>query len=159
NPQGVENKALITRWRLEPKPQDIEKYKRGELVEPKKPIVFYIDPATPEKWVKYLIQGVNDWQVAFEEAGFKNAIIGKRAPTPEENPEWSLQDARYSAIVYKPSSIPNASGPHAHDPRSGEMHESHINWYHSVMTLLRNWYFIQASPNDERARTLQYDDE
>src|SRR5690606_17428510 len=133
NPQGIEHKALITRWRLEPKDEDIEKYKRGELVEPKKQIVFYIDPATPEKWVDHLIAGVNDWQAAFEKAGFKNAIVGKRAPTKEEDPEWSLEDARYSAIVYKPSSIPNASGPHVNDPRSGEILESHINWYHSVM--------------------------
>lgn len=159
NPQGVEHKALITRWRLEPKDEDIEKYKRGELVEPKKQIVFYIDPATPEKWVEHLIAGVNDWQAAFEEAGFKNAIVGKRAPTKEEDPEWSLEDARYSAIVYKPSSIPNASGPHVNDPRSGEILESHINWYHSVMTLLRNWYFIQASPNDPRARKMEFDDD
>jgi len=159
NPQGVKRNALITRWRLEPKAEDMEKYKRGELVEPKKPIVFYIDPATPEKWVDYLIAGVNDWQSAFEEAGFKNAIVGKRAPTPQEDPEWSLEDARYSAIVYKPSSIPNASGPHVNDPRSGEILESHINWYHSVMTLLRNWYFIQASPNDERARKMEFEDE
>ncbi len=159
NPQGVKRNALITRWRMEPKDEDLEKYKRGELVEPKKPIIFYIDPATPEKWVDYLIAGVNDWQAAFEEAGFKNAIFGKRAPTPQEDPEWSLEDARYSAIVYKPSSVPNASGPHVNDPRSGEILESHINWYHSVMTLLRNWYFIQASPNDERARKLEFEDE
>ena len=159
NPQGVDRKALITRWRLEPKDEDLEKYKRGELVEPKKQIVFYIDPATPEKWVDYLIAGVNDWQSAFEDAGFKNAITARRAPTPQEDPEWSLEDARYSAIVYKPSSVPNASGPHVNDPRSGEILESHINWYHSVMTLLRNWYFIQASPNDERARKMEFDDE
>src|SRR5690606_3995464 len=117
NPQGVERKALITRWRLEPKEEDIEKYNRGELVEPKKQIVYYIDPATPEKWVKHLIAGVNDWQKAYEQAGFKNAITAKRAPTKEEDPEWSLEDARYSAIVYKPSAIPNASGPHVNDPR------------------------------------------
>lgn len=159
NPQGVKRQSLITRWRLEPKEEDMEKYKRGELVEPKKPIIFYIDPATPEKWVDYLIAGVNDWQSAFEQAGFKNAILAKRAPTPEEDPEWSLEDARYSAIVYKPSAIPNASGPHVNDPRSGEILESHINWYHSVMTLLRNWYFIQASPNDERARKMEFDEE
>lgn len=159
NPQGVKRQSLITRWRLEPKEEDMEKYLRGELVEPKKQIVFYIDPTTPEKWIPYLIQGVNDWQVAFEQAGFKNAIIGLRAPTPEENPEWSIEDARYSAIVYKPSDVPNASGPHVNDPRSGEIIESHINWYHNVMSLLRNWYFIQAGPYDQRARRLVFEDE
>lgn len=159
NPQGVKRQSLITRWRMEPKDEDIEKHRRGELVEPKKPIVFYIDPTTPEKWIPYLIQGVNDWQVAFEQAGFKNAIIGKRAPTPEEDPEWSIEDARYSAIVYKPSDVPNASGPHVNDPRSGEILESHINWYHNVMSLLRNWYFIQAGPYDQRARRMVFEDE
>lgn len=157
NPQGVESVRMATRWRLEPKPEDVEKYKRGELVEPQKPIIFYIDPATPKKWLPYLIQGVNDWQAAFEKAGFKNAILAKEAPL--NDPEWSLEDARYSAIVYKPSDVPNASGPHEHDPRSGEILESHINWYHNVMLLLRNWYFVQAAPNDERARKMQFDDE
>lgn len=159
DPQGVKRLTMITRWRLEPKPEDVEKWKKGELVEPKKPIVFYIDPATPAKWRKYLIQGVNDWQGAFEQAGFKNAIVAKMAPTKQEDSTWSLEDARYSAIVYKPSEVPNASGPHVHDPRSGEILESHINWYHNVMRLLRNWYFIQASPNDERARKMNFDDE
>src|SRR5690606_19868124 len=140
NPQGVESVRLVKRWRLEPKDEDIEKYKRGELVEPKKPIIFYIDPSTPKKWVPYLIQGVNDWQAAFEKAGFKNAIIGKMAPTPEEDPEWSLNDARNSAIVYKPSDLPNASDLSISDTRSGEIMESHINWYHNVLCLLHNWY-------------------
>jgi hypothetical protein len=126
---------------------------------PAKPIIFYIDPATPKKWVPYLIQGVNDWQKAFEQAGFKNAIIAKAAPTREEDSTWSIEDARFSAIVYKPSDVPNASGPHVHDPRSGEILESHINWYHNVMHLLRNWYFVQCSPNDPRARKLQFDDQ
>ncbi|ULQ58338.1 zinc-dependent metalloprotease [Flavihumibacter rivuli] len=157
NPQGVETVRMVTRWRLEPKEEDMAKYKRGELVEPKKPIIFYIDPATPKKWIPYLIQGVNDWQAAFEKAGFKNAIMAKEAPV--NDPEWSLEDARFSAIVYKPSDVPNASGPHVHDPRSGEILESHINWYHNVMELLRNWYFVQASPNDPRARKPQFDDE
>ncbi len=159
DPQGVKRIQMITRWRLEPKPEDMEKYKRGELVEPMKPIVFYIDPATPVKWRKYLIMGVNDWQSAFEQAGFKNAIIAKMAPTPQEDSTWSIEDARFSAIVYKPSDVPNASGPHVHDPRSGEIIESHINWYHNVMRLLRNWYFVQASPNDPRARNMQFSDE
>lgn len=157
DPQGVKRVSLIKRWRLEPKPQDLEKYKRGELVEPAKPIVFYIDPATPKKWVPYLMQGVNDWQKAFEKAGFKNAIYAK-IPNAKDEPEWSLEDARYSAIVYKPSDVPNASGPSISDPRTGEILESHINWYHNVMMLLRNWYFVQASPNDPRAQRLDFDD-
>jgi hypothetical protein len=159
DPQGVKRLSMITRWRLEPKPEDREKYNRGELVEPAKPIIFYIDPATPKKWVPYLIQGVNDWQVAFEQAGFKNAVIAKMAPTRAEDSTWSLEDARFSAIVYKPSDIPNASGPHVHDPRSGEILESHINWYHNVMHLLRNWYFVQCAPNDPRARKVEFDDQ
>lgn len=159
NPQGVKSISMVKRWRLEPKDEDIEKYKRGELVEPKKPIIFYIDPATPKKWIPYLVQGVNDWQTAFEKAGFKNAIIGKMAPTKEEDSTWSLDDARNSAIVYKPSDIPNASGPSISDPRSGEIMESHINWYHNVMELLRDWYMIQASPNDPGARKMMFDDE
>jgi hypothetical protein len=158
DPQGVKRLSMITRWRLEPKPEDLEKYKRGELVEPVKPIIFYIDPATPKKWVPYLIQGVNDWQSAFEKAGFKNAVVAKVAPTHDQDSTWSLEDARFSAIVYKPSDIPNASGPHIHDPRSGEIMESHINWYHNVMRLLRNWYFVQCAPNDPRARKMQFDD-
>lgn len=159
NPQGVEDVRIIKRWRLEPKDADMEKYKRGELVEPKKPIIFYIDPATPKAWVPYLIQGVNDWQKSFEKAGFKNAIIGKIAPTKEEDPEWSLEDARYSAIVYKPSDIPNASGPSIADPRSGEIMESHINWYHNVMQLIHDWYFVQCAPVDPGARRMRYDEE
>lgn len=159
NPQGVEAVRLVKRWRLEPKDGDMEKYKRGELVEPKKPIIFYIDPATPKQWIPYLIQGVNDWQTAFEKAGFKNAVIGKLAPTKEEDPEWSLEDARYSAIVYKPSDIPNASGPSISDPRSGEIMESHINWYHNVMQLIHHWYFVQCAPTDPGARKMNYDEE
>ncbi len=156
NPQGVKAVSLITRWRLEPKDEDIEKYKRGELVEPKKPIVFYIDPATPRKWVPYLIQGVNDWQVAFEKAGFKNAILAKEAP---KDKDWNIDDARHNAIIYKPSDIPNASGPHVHDPRTGEILETHINWYHNVMSLVHNWYMIQTAAADPRARKMEFDDE
>lgn len=155
NPQGVKNLSLITRWRLEPKTEDVEKYKRGELVEPKKQIVYYIDPATPKKWVPYLIQGVNDWQAAFEKAGFKNAIVAKEAPS---DPAWSLEDARHNVIVYKPSDIPNASGPHVHDPRTGEILETHVNWYHNVMLILRNWYLIQAAAIDPAARKMTFDD-
>ncbi len=156
NPQRVETTTMIARWKLEPKEEDMEKYLRGELVEPKKPIVLYIDPATPKKWIPYLIQGVNDWQVAFEKAGFKNAIIGKEAP--ENDPDWSIEDSRYSAIVYKPSSVENAYGPSVTDPRSGEILETHIGWFHNVMKLLQNWYFIQAAAIDPRARTMNFKD-
>ena len=159
NPQGVKRISLIKRWRLEPKDEDVEKYKKGELVEPRKQIVFYIDPATPVKWVPYLIQGVNDWQKTFEKAGFKNAILAKKAPTKAEDSTWSLDDATNSAIVYKPSDIANASGPSIADPRSGEIMESHVNWYHNVMSILHDWYLVQAAPNDLRARKMVFDDE
>ena len=159
NPQGVKDISMIARWRLEPKPEDIEKYKRGELVEPAKPIIFYIDPTTPKKWVPYLIQGVSDWQVAFEKAGFKNAIIGKEAPTKEQDSTWSLEDARNSGIIYKPSEVENAYGPSTTDPRSGEIMESHIGWFHNVMKLLHDWYMIQAGAIDSRARKMVFDDE
>jgi hypothetical protein len=157
NPQGIEKVSMITRFRLEPKAADVEKYKRGELVEPKNPIIYYIDPATPKKWVPYLIAGINDWQVAFEKAGFKNAIIAKEAPVNDST--WSLEDARHNVVIYKPSDIPNASGPHVHDPRSGEIMETHINWYHNVMSLLRNWYMVQAGAVDAKARKMKFDDE
>lgn len=159
NPQGVKQIEMVKRWRLEPKLEDMPKYRRGELVEPQKPIVFYIDPATPSKWVPYLIAGINDWQKAFEKAGFKNAIIGKMAPTPSQDSTWSLDDARHSAIVYKPSEIANASGPSTSDPRSGEILESHINWYHNVMKLVRDWYMVQTAAVDPRARKMEFSDE
>ncbi|MEG2036178.1 MAG: zinc-dependent metalloprotease, partial [Mucinivorans sp.] len=159
NPQGVKDVSMISRFRLEPKPEDMERYKAGELVEPIKPIIFYIDPATPEKWIPYLMQGVNDWQEAFEQAGFKNAIMALRAPTAEQDSTWSIDDARFSAIVYKASDIPNANGPHVSDPRSGETIESHINWYHNVQTILHNWYMLQVGPNDPRARAMEFPDD
>ncbi|MDR3245511.1 MAG: zinc-dependent metalloprotease [Prevotellaceae bacterium] len=157
NPQGIKDLAIITRWRLEPKDEDKEKYLRGELVEPENPIIFYIDPATPKKWTPYLIAGVNDWQKAFEQAGFKNAI--KALPAPENDSTWNIDDARHNVIVYKASAIPNASGPHVHDPRSGEIMETHINWYHNIMYLLRNWYMVQAGAVDSKARKMQFDDD
>ena len=147
----------ITRWKLVPK--DKEAYLRGELVEPVEPIVFHIDPATPKEWREYLIQGVNDWQVAFEEAGFKNAIYGKMAPTPGEDPDFSLEDIRYPSIRYFASPIQNAFGPHVHDPRSGQIMTSAIGWYHNVMRLLRNWYFIQTAAANPEARATQFNDE
>ena len=156
NQQRVEPKRFITRWRLEPKDSaDAEKLKRGELVEPKKPIVYYIDPATPKQWRPYLIQGVNDWQKAFEKAGFKNAIMAKE--WPENDSTMSMEDARYSCIRYLASPIENAYGPNVHDPRSGEILESHICWYHNVMTLVHDWYMIQAGTLDEAAQKMKYD--
>jgi hypothetical protein len=144
--------AYLDRYRLEVKDEDIAKFNAGELVEPKKQIVYYVDRATPEEWVPYIIQGVNDWQVAFEAAGFKNAIIAKRAPTTEEDPDYSPEDIRYSVIRYLASPIPNANGPHVSDPRSGEILESDINWYHNVMTLLHDWFFIQTAAINPDAR-------
>lgn len=155
--QKAARRSYISRWKLIPK--DIEAYKRGELVEPVKQIVYYIDPATPVKWRPYLIQGVNDWNKAFEAAGFKNAIVAKEAPTKEQDPEWSVDDARYSVIRYFSSDIQNAYGPHVSDPRSGEILESHIGWYHNVMSLLRNWYFIQTAAINPEARSVKFKDE
>lgn len=149
----------LDRWRLEVKEEDMEKFKRGELVEPKEPIVYYVDRATPKKWIPYIKQGIEDWQVAFEAAGFKNAIIAKDPPTKEEDPDWSPEDVRYSVVRYLASPIPNANGPHVSDPRSGEILESDINWYHNVMTLLRNWYFVQTAAINEEARGVEFKDE
>jgi len=146
--------CYVTRWRLEP--SDPVAYARGDVVDPVQPIIYYIDPATPEKWVPYLKQGVEDWQVAFEAAGFSNAIIAMDAP---DDPNWSAEDARYSVIRYLASDVQNASGPHVHDPRTGEILESDIQWYHNVMNLLRNWFFIQTSAVNEDARGVEFSDE
>ena len=151
--------TYLDRWRLEVKDEDIEKFKRGELVEPKKQIVYYIDRATPQKWRKYIKQGIEDWQVAFEEAGFKNAIIAKDPPTKEEDPEWSPEDVRYSVVRYLASPIPNANGPHVSDPRTGEILESDINWYHNVMSLLRGWFFVQTAAINPDAQSPEFRDE
>ncbi len=161
---GLENQKsksvrYLDRWKLEVKKEDIEKFKKGELVEPKKQIVYYVDRATPKKWIPYLKQGIEDWQIAFEEAGFKNAIIAKDPPSIEEDPDWSPEDVRYSVVRYLASPIPNANGPHVSDPRSGEILESDINWYHNVMLLLRNWFFIQTAAINPEARTPEFRDE
>jgi hypothetical protein len=155
--QEVKGEAYIHRWRLEPRAEDLEKWKRGELVEPQKPIVYYIDPATPKKWRPYLVAGINDWQKAFEQAGFKNAIVGKE--WPESDTTMSLEDARFSVIRYYASDKENAYGPNIADPRSGEIIESHVGWYHNVMKLVHDWYFIQAAAIDPRARKMTFDDE
>jgi len=159
--EAQESKTVtyLDRWRLEVKEEDLAKFEAGELVVPKKQIVYYIDRATPEKWRTYIKQGIEDWQVAFEAAGFKEAIIAKDPPSPEEDPEWSPEDVRYSVVRYLASPIPNANGPHVSDPRSGEILESDINWYHNVMTLLRNWYFVQTAAINPGAQGVAFKDE
>ncbi|MEM9338220.1 MAG: zinc-dependent metalloprotease [Bacteroidota bacterium] len=154
--QKAASRRLITRWRLEP--SDWEAYNRGEVVDPVKPIVYYIDPATPERWRAYLKQGVEDWQSAFEKAGLSNAIFAKDPPSKEEDPEWSPEDVRYSVIRYIATDIQNAQGPHVHDPRTGEILESDILWYHNVMKILRNWYFVQTAAVNPEAQKTRFDD-
>ena len=149
--QRAPERTYITRWRLE------KKDPAAEVSEPVKPIVYYIDPATPAKWVPYIKKGVEDWKPAFEAAGFSNAIIARDAP--KDDPEWSPEDARYSVIRWLPSTIENASGPHIHDPRTGEILESDIQFYHNVMNLARAWYFVQAGPLDPRAQRLPLPDD
>ncbi|MEX0691771.1 MAG: zinc-dependent metalloprotease [Gemmatimonadales bacterium] len=152
--QRAAQRRYIARWRLEP--SDTAAFLRGELVEPIKPIVYYVDPATPAEWAPYLKQGVDDWNVAFERAGFRNAIRGAYAPTPEEDPEFSPEDARYSVIRYFSSPVQNAYGPSVRDPRTGEILESDIGWFHNVMNLLRNWYFVQTAAANPDARGTRF---
>ncbi|MFT6873076.1 MAG: hypothetical protein ACJAVN_002091 [Roseivirga sp.] len=148
----------LDRWRLEVKEEDMDKFRRGELVVPKKQIVYYVDRATPKQWAQAIKDGIEDWQVAFEAAGFKDAIIAKTPPTKEEDPDWSPEDVRYSVVRYLASPIPNANGPHVSDPRSGEILESDINWYHNVMTLLRRWFFVQTAAINPQAQSSEFDD-
>lgn len=156
--QRSEDQVFAVRWRLEPKSEaDAQRQRRGELIEPKKPIVYYIDPATPEKWRPYLKQGVEDWQEAFEQAGWKDAILAR--DWPEADTTMSLEDARFSVIRYFASDIQNAYGPNVHDPRSGEIIESHIGWYHDVMRLVKNWYTTQTAAVDPKARPNTFDDD
>lgn len=152
-----DQKTYIRRWRLEPK--DPEAYAKGELVEPVKPIVYYLDPATPEKWRPYFRQGIEDWQVAFEAAGYKNAIIAKDAPTQEEDPDWSAEDARYSTVRYVATTTRNAMGPSVSDPRSGEIIESDIVWFHNHLRSYRNRYLLETGAANPSARTLNTPDE
>lgn len=150
-------KQYIRRWRLEPK--DPAAYARGELVEPVKPIVYYLDPGTPENLRKYIKQGVDDWQTVFESAGFKNAIMAKMPPTKEEDPEFSMEDVRYSSIRYVASTTRNATGPSVSDPRSGEIIESDIIWYHNHLRSYRNRYLLETGAANPSARTLDTPDE
>lgn len=153
----AEETCYITRWRLVPK--DMDAYRSGELVEPKEPIVYYVDRNTPERYREGIMKGIEDWQKAFEAAGFKNAIIAKMSPTEEQDPDFSPEDVRYSVVRYYPSETQNASGPHVSDPRTGEILESDINWYHNVSNLVRNWYFVQTAAANPEARATDFPDE
>lgn len=150
---AAETVRYITRWRLE------KKNPEAALSEPVQPIVFYVGREVPEKWKPYVKAGIEDWRPAFESAGFTNAIIGKYPPDPRLDPDWDAEDARISSIRWLPSAIENAFGPHVHDPRTGEIIEADVRMYHNVQKLVRDWYFVQASPNDPRAQTLPLPDE
>ena len=143
---------IIRRWRLEP--SDVGAYNRGELVEPIKPIVYYLDPGTPLKWRKYFKMGIEDWNSAFEKAGFKNAIIAKDPPSKEEDPDFSPEDIRYSTVRYVASTTRNAMGPSVSDPRTGEIIESDIVWYHNHLRSYRNRYLLETGAANPSARTL-----
>ena len=157
--QEAESVRYLKRWRLEVSDEDIEKFKNGELVEPKNPIVFYVDPGTPIKWRKYIKQGIEDWQTAFEEAGFKNAIIAKDPPSKEEDPDWSSEDIRYSVFRYLASTTINANGGQVADPRSGEILQFDVNWYHNVLKLTRNWWIVQTGAVNPDARSVELKNE
>ncbi|HWZ30484.1 MAG TPA: zinc-dependent metalloprotease [Bryobacteraceae bacterium] len=143
----------IARWRLEKKDPN------AAISEPVKPIVYYIDSATPKKWAPWLKKGVEDWNEAFAAAGFKNAILAKDAPTPQQDPNWTPEDVRHSVIRWLPSTVENASGPHISDPRTGEILNADIQFYHNVMNLARDWYFVQVGPLDPRAQKLPLPDD
>ncbi len=148
----VQTRCYITRWRLAPKDPN------AAVSDPVKPIVFYLDPATPDKWVPWLIKGVQAWQPVFRAAGFSNAIIARRAPTPQQDPDFDLDDARYSTIRWLPSTIENAYGPHVNDPRTGEILQSNIGWFHNITSLLQAWYWAQVGAVDSRAKRLPFPD-
>ena len=155
--QKADSQSFIRRWRLEPK--DPAAYARGELVEPVKPIVYYIDPATPTRWRPYVRMGIEDWQKPFEKAGFKNAIIAKDPPTAKEDPDWDPEDIRYSVVRWAASLVRNAVGPSTSDPRTGEIIESDITWYHNHMRSYRNRLLIETGAANPAARTLDIPEE
>ncbi len=159
NSDKIDNTTYIHRWRLEPREEDREAYLRGELVEPVKPIVFYVDTAFPEKWRPTIRQGVEDWNTAFEKAGFKNAIIARDYPSPAEDPDFDPDDMRYSCVKYATTGIANAMGPSFVDPRSGEILTADVIWYHNVLSLVHNWRFTQTAAVDERVRTNKFADD
>ncbi len=150
--QRAEQRTYILRYRLE------KKDPAAAISEPVKPIVYYVDPATPN-WLKpYIRKGIEAWKPAFEAAGFRNAIVARDAPTPQEDPDWSAEDARYSVVRWLPSDIANAQGPNVSDPRSGEILEADAYMYHNIMELQRIWYFTQVGHLDARARLWPFPD-
>jgi hypothetical protein len=151
--QRAETRRYIVRWRLEKKDPS------AAISEPVKPITYYVDPATPTWLVPYVKQGIEDWQEAFEEAGFRRGIVAADAPSKAQDPDWDPEDARYSVVRWLPSTVENASGPNVHDPRTGEILESDIYMYHNVMNLLRSWYFTQVGHLDPRAQQWPWPDE
>jgi Met-zincin/Domain of unknown function (DUF5117)/Domain of unknown function (DUF5118) len=152
NNAKVPTRCYITRWRLEPKDPN------AAVSDPIKPIVFYLDPATPERWAPWIIKGVKEWEPVFRAAGFSNAIDARRAPTPQEDPEFDVDDARYSTIRWLPSTIENAYGPHVNDPRTGEILQSNIGWFQNITSLLQAWYWAQVGAVDTRAQRLPLPD-
>jgi hypothetical protein len=155
--QKVEDKNFIVRHRMEPKQEDIQRYLKGELVEPKEPLVFYVDPATPKQWRPYIIAGINDWNEAFKAAGFKNAIVGKE--WPENDSTMSMEDVRCKVVRYFPTEQSISYAPRIYDPRSGEILQTYIGWSHSKIQSLYEWYFVQAAAIDPRARTTKFSTE
>lgn len=143
----------IRRWRLEK--QDPS----AAVSDPVTPITFYVDPATPAKWVPWIKKGVEAWQGAFEAAGFRHAIVAKDAPSPADDPEWSPEDARYSVLRWLPSTVENAFGPSISDPRTGEILEADIQLHQNMLNMVRDWYLVQASPLDPRAQHLPLPDD
>ena len=156
---NVETRKIAHRWRLEPKAEDVEKYFAGELVEPEKPIVFYVDSSFPDKWKDAVKKGIEDWQPAFEAAGFKNAIVAKDYPSLADSTGFDPDDIRYNCIRYIATDIANASGPSYVDPRTGEILVGDVNWYHNVISLVNNWRFTQTGAVDPRVRKHVFDDE
>ena len=156
--QPADRKAVIKRWRLEIRPEDEEKYMKGELVEPIQPIIFYIDRNTPEKYIGCIIEAVRDWRPAFEKAGFKNAIDARLVPTVEEDSDFSIYDSSYPFISWKISGQNNAYGPTPCEPRSGEIIACHIGIFSSVLNLEQKWYFAQCGANDPQAWNIELPD-
>jgi len=155
--QKVDERRFIIKNRLEVKPEDLKRYQAGELVEPKEPLVYYIDPATPKQYRKYMLAGINSWNEAFKGAGFKNAIIGKE--WPENDKSMDLEDGRLRVIRYMAAFSPFVDNNQVTDPRTGEIIQTYIGWSHSQVKVLHDWYMIQAGAVDAGARAMQFSDE